>query len=398
MSLKHRKFDREFKLQVCREMEAGVKTRAQIGREYELSEGLAGKWLDEYRHNPNGCFTGSGRQVDRREARISQLEAALGRTVKEQVSPKEFYRMIKAITVKEPRFPLEFCCRTLEINRSGYYHWLGSGLPLTKQKQAEDSLIRDEAEKVIAAFPGYGYRRITRELQRHRFQISGDCVNHKRVNRVLRDNHLLCKIKRVWIATTDSKHSLTVYPNLIKKLNFIPSAINQLWVADITYIKLLTQFVYLATILDAFSRKVIGWCLAEAIDHYLTAAALKMALKNRGIVNAQGKLIHHSDKGVQYCDDDYTGLLDLHGIVISMSRKGSPWENGIAESFFKTLKKEEVYLNEYENIEAARANISRFIKTVYNEKRLHSSIGYLPPDEFENQILITQTGAYSVPR
>jgi len=307
--------------------------------------------------------------------------------------------MIKAITVKEPRFPLEFCCRTLGINRNGYYRWLGSGLPLTKQKQVEDSLIRDEAEKIIAAFPGYGCRRITRELQRRRFQISGDCVNHKRVNRVLRDNHLLCKIKRAWIATTDSKHNLTVYPNLIKKLNFIPTAINQLWVADITYIKLLTGFVYLATILDAFSRKVIGWCLSEAIDHYLTAAALKMALKNRGIVNAQGKLIHHSDKGVQYCDDDYTGLLDLHGIAISMSRKGSPWENGIAESFFKTLKKEEVYLNEYENIEAARANISRFIKTVYNEKRLHSSLGYLPPDEFENQRLtITQTGAYSVPR
>jgi len=307
--------------------------------------------------------------------------------------------MIKDITAKEERFSLEFCCRTLGINRGGYYRWLGLGLPLFKQKQAEDSLIRDEAENIIASFPGYGYRRVTAELKRRGFQIAGNCVNRKRVNRVLRDNHLLCKIKRAWIATTDSNHRLPVYPNLIKQLGFIPKAINQLWVADITYIKLYTQFVYLATILDAFSRKVIGWCLAEAIDHYLTAAALKMAIKTRGIVNAQGKLIHHSDKGVQYCDEDYTGLLGLHGIKVSMSRKGSPWENGIAESFFKTLKREEVYLNEYENIEEARANISRFIEKVYNEKRLHSSLGYLPPIEFENQTLtITQTGADSVQR
>lgn len=304
--------------------------------------------------------------------------------------------MIKSFAV-EPRFPLDFCCSVFELSRRGYYRYLTKTLPLLKQKQAEDSLIRDEAEKIIASFPGYGYRRITHELKRREFKVNGGFVNHKRVNRVLKENNLLCKIKRAWIHTTDSNHHLPVYPNLIRQLSFIPTGVNQLWVSDITYIKLFTGFVYLATVIDAYSRKVIGWCLSETIDHYLTLAALKMAIKNRGIINAQGKLVHHSDKGVQYCDGEYTGMLDLHGIAISMSRTGSPWENGIAESFFKTLKREEVYLNEYENIEEAKANIFRFIQKVYNAKRLHSSIGYLPPDEFENQTLtITQTGRLSV--
>jgi len=287
--------------------------------------------------------------------------------------------------------------------KTNYYRWLTNTLALQKQKQAEDLLIRDEIEKVILDMPGYGYRPTTKQLKKDKFKIKGKPVNHKRVLRIMRENSLLCQIKKQWINTTDSKHDLPVYPNLIKKLKFIPININQLWVADITYIKLLTQFVYLATILDAYSRKAIGWCLSENIDHLLTLEALKMALRERKITDAKETLIHHSDKGVQYCAYAYTDLLKFHGIRISMSNKGAPWENAFAESFFKTLKTNEVYLNEYEDIYEAKTNIFNFIKKVYNQKRLHSSLDYQTPNEFEkklkfNNLLNSQKRLVSVPQ
>ena len=287
--------------------------------------------------------------------------------------------------------------------KTSYYHWLTNSLPYQKRKQAEDAIIRDEIEAIVLDFSGYGYRPVAHQLKKQGFMINDKFVNHKRILRIMREHKLLCKIQKQWIATTDSSHNLPIYPNLVKKLNFKPSNINQLWSADITYIKLLTGFVYLAAILDACSRKVIGWALGDTLSHELALSALKMALRERQIINAQQKLIHHSDKGVQYCASAYIDLLRFHGIQISMSAKGSPWENGRIESFFKTLKYNEVYLNEYEDIYEANQNIGSFIEKVYNQKRLHSSLAYQTPNEFEeklnfNKLKNAQTVSVSVQR
>ncbi len=180
--------------------------------------------------------------------------------------------------------------------------------------------------------------------------------------------------------TTDSNHNFRVYPNLAKDL--VPERPNQLWRADITYIRLRSEFVYLAVILDAFSRRVIGWALSRHIDAALTVAALRMAIERRGV---QPGLVHHSDQGVQYACDEYVTLLHDHQIAISMSRKGNPYDNAMAESFMKTLKVEEVYINEYRDFSDAYSNIERFIEIVYNKKRLHSALGYITPEEIEPQ-------------
>ena len=197
--------------------------------------------------------------------------------------------------------------------------------------------LRDAIQKQAVAMPAYGYRRITAALQR-----AGWEVNHKRVLRLMRADNLLCLRKRAFVRTTDSDHDLRIYPNLARELK--PSGLNQLWVADITYIRLLLEFVYLAVILDAFSRRVIGWALGRTLEAKLALAALQMAIA-RGRVTPG--LVHHSDRGVQYASKDYVDLLTEHAILISMSRRGNPYDNAQAESFIKTLKYEEVYRNEY---------------------------------------------------
>ena len=253
-------------------------------------------------------------------------------------------------------------------------------------KELEDLSIRDEIEKIIKSFPKYGYRPMTEQIKRNGFRINSQVVNHKRVLRVMRENNLLCEIKKSFISTTDSDHNFKKYPNLLKKEDIKITRLNQVWVSDITYIRLPEGFVYLAVVLDAYSRKVIGYCLSENIDTDLVVTALKMAIKERGIIDAKNELIHHSDKGVQYASKAYINLLESTGIRASMSGTGKPWENGIAESFFKTLKSNEVYLNDYQNIWEAKDNLFKFLNDVYNKKRLHSSLGYLPPNEFEESI------------
>jgi transposase InsO family protein len=181
------------------------------------------------------------------------------------------------------------------------------------------------------------------------------------------------------MVTTDSRHNLPVYPNLAKQM--VLKAINQLWVADITYIRLQVEFVYLAVVLDAFSRRVIGWALGRTLEAELALSALRMALEER---KPQPGLVHHSDRGVQYASQEYIGLLKEHQAQISMSRKGNPYDNAACESFMKTLKYEEVYRNEYRDFHEARASIQEFLERVYNQQRLHSALGYLPPAEFEN--------------
>jgi len=255
------------------------------------------------------------------------------------------------------------------LNRAGFYR---SRLP--RPVLPVEMEIRDAMQKIAVEFPAYGYRRMTAELRKRGFD-----VNHKRVLRMMRQDNLLCVRRRKFIVTTDSRHSLPVYPNLAGQME--PKAVNQLWVADITYIRLQVEFVYLAVVLDAFSRRVIGWALGRSLEADLVLSALRMALQER---KPQAGLVHHSDRGVQYASQEYTGLLKEHQAQISMSRKGNPYDNAACESFMKTLKYEEVYRNEYRYFHEARASIQEFLERVYNQKRLHSALGYLPPAEFEN--------------
>jgi putative transposase len=260
-------------------------------------------------------------------------------------------------------------CQMTGLNRAGFYR-----SRLTRHASPVEMEIRDEMQKIAVEFPAYGYRRMTAELRQRGFD-----VNHKRVLRMMREDNLLCVRRRKFIVTTDSRHTLPIYPNLAGKMP--PKAINQLWVADITYIRLQVEFVYLAVVLDAFSRRVIGWALGRTLEARLAVVALAMALAER---KPQPGLIHHSDRGVQYASQEYTEMLKRHKAQISMSRKGNPYDNAACESFMKTLKYEEVYRNEYRDFAEARASIGEFLEQVYNQKRLHSALGYLPPAEFEN--------------
>ena len=260
-------------------------------------------------------------------------------------------------------------CEMTGMNRAGFYRWR-TPRPATPVEME----LRDQMQKVALESPAYGYRRITSELQQRGF-----AANHKRVLRMMREDNLLCVRRRRFVVTTDSRHTLPIYPNLAREIK--PTAINQLWVADITYIRLGTEFVYLAVVLDAFSRRVIGWALGRTLEAELTGAALRMALIERR--PAPG-LVHHSDRGVQYAARGYIEMLKQHHATISMSRKGNPYDNAKAESFMKTLKSEEVYRNEYRDFHEAHAGIGEFLERVYNQKRLHSALRYLSPAEFEN--------------
>lgn len=233
--------------------------------------------------------------------------------------------------------------------------------------------LRDAIQRIALRFPAYGRPRITAELKRQGWK-----ANHKRVGRILREDNLLCLRRNKFHTTTDSKHGFAVYPNLTR--NFVPTARNQLWVADITYIRLAEEFVYLAVVLDAYSRLVIGWAVERTLEAKLATGALHMALDKRGAVTG---VIHHSDRGVQYACGDYTQLLKDHGLRISMSRKGNPYDNAKAESFMKTLKHEEVNRVEYRDLAEARRGIRHFLERTYNRKRLHSALGYRPPSEFD---------------
>ena len=255
------------------------------------------------------------------------------------------------------------------VSRSGFYRFDENAEPGPDPHMD----LRDDIQRIALAWPSYGRPRITAEL-RHQ----GWTVNPKLVYRLMREDNLLCVRKRKFVVTTDSNHARKVYPNLARGM--ILTATDQLWRADITYIRLRDEFVFLAVILDAYSRRVIGWALDRTMEDSLTLTALRMALSRRVV---EAGLTHHSDRGSQYASNDYTDLLKANGIAISMSRKGNPWDNAACESFMKTLKYEEVLRNEYRDLADARASIREFLEKVYNPKRLHSALGYLPPAEFE---------------
>jgi len=254
------------------------------------------------------------------------------------------------------------------VSRSGFYRFDEEAEPGPDPHMD----LRDAIQRIALAWPSYGRPRITAELRRQ-----GWTVNPKLVYRVMREDNLLCVRQRKFVVTTDSSHTRRIYPNLAPGM--ILTAPDQLWRADITYIRLRDEFVFLAVILDAYSRRVIGWALDRTMEDELTLTALRMALSRR----VQIGLVHHSDRGSQYASNDYTDLLKANGIGISMSRKGNPWDNAACESFMKTLKYEEVHRNEYRDLAEARASIREFLEKVYNLERLHSALGYLPPAEFE---------------
>lgn len=248
-----------------------------------------------------------------------------------------------------------------------------------KKPPLDETELAGRIEAIIEEFPGYGYRRVTKELHRQ-----GDPSNHKKVLRIMRQRGLIRKPRRRWIRTTNSNHRYRIYQNLVK--NLAVTGPNQVWVSDITYISIQTAFVYLAVILDMFSRKAVGYAISRNIDTALSLAALMMAIVNR---KPPKGIIHHSDQGVQYAAHDYVDILLEHGFQISMARKGNPYDNATAESFMKTLKVEEVYLWEYRTLADVQLRLPFFIEQVYNHKRLHSSLGYLPPVEFEELFLKT---------
>ena len=261
-------------------------------------------------------------------------------------------------------------CALAGVSRAGYYrHWRAS------EPRREETELRDAIQRLALSRRHYGYRRITALLRRE-----GWIVNHKRVLRLTREDNLLCLRRRGFVpATTDSKHRWRIWPNLARWLE--PMAVNRLWVADITYVRLFEAFAYLAVILDAFSRRVVGWALAEHLQASLALEALDMALEHREVI--PGELVHHSDQGVQYACGDYIARLEAHGIQPSMSRTACPYDNAMAESFMKTLKTEEVDGQAYRDIAHARSAIGAFIEEVYNHHRLHSALDYQSPQEFE---------------
>ena len=267
---------------------------------------------------------------------------------------------------------IERMCQLVPVSRRGFYR------SLKKQQPAEEEIeVRSAIQQIALQHRRrYAYRRITAELHRR-----GMPVNHKRVARIMREDNLLGMQPKQFVVTTNSNHKLEIYLNLAGRMKL--TGINQLWVADITYIRLKAEFVYLAVILDGFSRKVVGWALDRTLATRLTIGALEQAIESR---HPEPGLVHHSDRGLQYASEEYAKVLENNRVIPSMSRPANPYDNASCESFMKTLKREEIYANKYDDLEHLRANIEEFIEQYYNRLRLHSALGYRPPEEFEQQI------------
>ena len=266
---------------------------------------------------------------------------------------------------------IERMCQLVGVSRVGFYRSLQEQEPVQEGMEVRSAIQQIAVEHRRR----YGYRRITAELRRR-----GMLVNHKRVARMMREDNLLAVQPRAFVVTTDSDHELEVYLNLAKRMKL--TGINQLWVADITYIRLQREFVYLAVILDAYSRKVVGWELDRTLAARLPITALEKAIAER---QPPPGLVHHSDRGVQYACGDYVRILSKYQMIPSMSRPANPYDNASCESFMKTLKREEIYAQNYRDLEHLRSNLEAFIEQYYNRQRLHSALGYRSPEEFERE-------------
>lgn len=267
---------------------------------------------------------------------------------------------------------IESLCRVAGVSRAGFYrHWQ------EHEPRVEETEVRAQVQQIVLTHRGnYGYRRVTWELRQQ-----GWAVNHKRVARIMREDNLLCLRRRRFLLTTDANHDWPIYLNLAARIEL--SGIDQLWVADLTYIRLREQFVYLAVILDAFSRRVVGWALDESLHAPLALAALRRALRLRR--PAPG-LVHHSDRGIQYACREYVDLLEEHGLLPSMSRAGNPYDNAKCESFIKTLKQEEIYTRQYRDRAELETCLRHFLEHYYNRRRLHSALNYRSPEQFERHL------------
>jgi transposase InsO family protein len=275
---------------------------------------------------------------------------------------------------------VERMCRVAAVSRASFYRWLEPAMPVEEEME-----VRAAIQAVVLEHRRrYGYRRVTRELRRR-----GMIVNHKRVARLMGEDNLLAVQPRAWVATTDSRHELEVYMNLARRIKL--TGINQLWVVDITYIRLAAEFVYLAVVLDAYSRKVVGWALGRTLEASLPLAALEQAIEQR---QPPPGLVHHSDRGLQYSSEEYAKVLRLHRITPSMSRPANPYDNAFCESFMRTLKREEIDARSYRDLDELRAHVQEFIEQYYNRCRLHSALGYRPPEEFEQAAAINQTDGF----
>jgi len=266
---------------------------------------------------------------------------------------------------------IERMCQLVPVSRASFYRSLQEQWPVDEEMELRSAI----QQIAVDHRRRYGYRRVSAELRRR-----GMLVNHKRVARIMREDNLLAVQPRQFVVTTDSDHTLEVYLNLAGRMKL--TGIDQLWVADITYIRLKVEFVYLAVILDGFSRKVVGWALDRTLASRLPITALERAIGQR---QPPPGLIHHSDRGVQYACEEYIAILEKHGMISSMSRPANPYDNASCESFIKTLKREEIYANQYDHLEHLRANIEEFIEQYYNRQRLHSALGYCSPEEFERK-------------
>ncbi len=273
---------------------------------------------------------------------------------------------------------VERMCRVAAVSRASFYRWLEPLAPVEEEME-----VRTAIQAVVLEHRRrYGYRRVTAELRRR-----GLLVNHKRVARLMREDNLLAVQPRAWVTTTHSNPELEVYMNLAVRMKV--TGINQLWVADITYIRLAAEFVYLAVVLDAYSRKVVGWALERSLAASLTVAALEQAIKQR---QPPPGLVHHSDRGLQYASEEYARVLRLYRITPSMSRPANPYDNAFCESFMRTLKREQIDARPYRDLDDLRAHVEEFIERYYNRIRLHSALGYRPPEEFEKAAASNHAG------
>jgi putative transposase len=282
------------------------------------------------------------------------------------------YDQIREVMSLQGSLSIERMSQLVPVSRRGFYRSLQEQQPVEEEMEVRSAIQQIALEHRRR----YGYRRITAELHRR-----GMLVNHKRVARIMREDNLLGMQPERFVVTTNSNHKLEIYLNLASRMKL--TGINQLWVADITYIRLKAEFVYLAVILDGFSRKVVGWALDRTLAIRLTMRALEQAIESR---QPKPGLVHHSDRGLQYASEEYVKVLENNRVIPSMSRPANPYDNASCESFMKTLKREEIYANKYDDLEHLRANIEEFIEQYYNRLRLHSALGYRSPEEFEQQI------------
>ena len=273
-------------------------------------------------------------------------------------------------------------CELAGVSRAGFYRsWEN------REPTAAEMALRDAIQRAAVVRRHYGYRRITVYIRRQGFVVGA-----KKVRRLMHDDNLLAVRRRKFVVTTDSGHPFRVYPNLAKHLEL--TDINQLWVADITYVRVEQEFVYLAIVLDAYSRRVIGWAIDRSLESRLALDALDKAIASR---QPKAGLVHHSDRGSQYGSAEYVQRLESCGAVLSMSRPGRPWENGRCESFIRTLKQEEIDARSYDSLEELRDHVAEFIEQSYNPARLHSALAYLSPIEFEAQTARLESKAAWMP-